>query len=156
MKSMSMDRLLDEISRRHFPNPPARQEEIEAFEQTTGWRLDPELRAFYLHCNGAALFHQPNSPCMLRSLSQIRRARVDMRGSDTDDWGPASGYVIGDLSESDCVIVDVESAQHGRYPIIDGFHEGMLGTEDCPRIADAFSRFLEQILQSEGRKFWLK
>lgn len=153
---MSMDRLLEQISLHHFPNPPARHEEIEAFEQTMGWRLDSDLRAFYLHCNGAALFHRPNSPCLLRSLSQIRRARVDMRGSDTDEWGPASWYVIGDLAESDCVIIDVESAQHGRYPIIDGFHEGMLGTEDCPRITDSFSRFLEQILRSEGRKFWLK
>jgi hypothetical protein len=153
---MSMDRFLEEISLHHFPNPPARHEEIEAFEQTMGWRLDSDLRAFYLHCNGAALFHRSNSPCLLRPLSQIRRARVDMRGSDTDDWGPASWYVIGELTESDCIIIDVESAQHGRYPIIDGFHEGMLGTEDCQRITDSFSQFLELILRSEGKKFWLK
>lgn len=153
---MSMDRLLEEISCRHFPNRPARPEEISAFEQAMGWRLDPELRALYLHCDGAALFHRPNSPCLLRPLSQIRRARVDMRGSDTDDWGPASWYVIGELTESDCVIIDVEAAQRGCYPIIDGFHEGMLGTEDCPRITDSVSQFLEQILRSEGKKFWLK
>jgi hypothetical protein len=152
---MTMDRLLEELSLHHFPNPPATLEEIEAFEQAMGWRLDLDLRAFYLHCNGATLFQRPNSPCRLRALSQICRARVDMRGSDTDEWGPASWYVIGDLTESDCLIIDVDSSQHGRYPIIDGFHEGMLGTEDCKRITDSFSQFLEQFLRNGGRKFWL-
>jgi SMI1/KNR4 family protein SUKH-1 len=121
-----------------------------------GWHLDPDLRTFYLWCNGVTLFQRPNSPCRLRPLSQIRRARVGMRGSDTDEWGPASWYVIGDLTESDCVIIDVGASQNDRYPIIDSFHEGMLGTEDCPRIADSFSQFLERFLQSEGKKFWLK
>jgi hypothetical protein len=152
---MSMDRLVAEISRHHFPNPPATPEEIEAFEQAAGWRLDTDLRAFYLHCNGAVLFQQPNSPCRLRPLSQLRRARVDMRDSDTDAWGPASWYVIGDLTESDRLIVDVESLQNGRYPVIDGFHEGMLGTDDCKRITNSFSEFLERFLSSGGRKFWL-
>ena len=39
--------------------------------------------------------------------------------------------------------------------VIDGFHEGMLGTEDCKRIAGSFSQFLEQFLLSGGKKFWL-
>src|SRR4051812_7406051 len=106
---MSMDRILEEISRRHFPNPPVTAGEIEAFEQMMGWRLDPDLRALYLHCDGATLFQRPNSPCRLRPLSQIRRARVDMRGSDTDEWGPASWHVIGDLTESDRLIIDVDA-----------------------------------------------
>ena len=156
MTPMSMERILEEISRRHFPNPPATAEDIGAFEQMMGWRLDPDLRALYLHCNGATLFQRPNSPCRLRPLSQLRRARVDMRGSDTDEWGPASWYVIGDLTESDSVIIDVAAPQQGRYPIIDGFHEGMLGTDDCPRIADSLSQFLAQFLQSGGEKFWLR
>lgn len=50
-----MHGLLEEISREHFPYSPATLEEIEAFERQVGWRLDPELKAFYLHCNGAEL-----------------------------------------------------------------------------------------------------
>jgi hypothetical protein len=46
-----MSRLLEEVSRDHF-HPPVTPEEIEAFEQRVGWTLDPDLRAFYLHCNG--------------------------------------------------------------------------------------------------------
>ena len=44
--------LLEGVSRDHFPRPPATPEEIEAFEQRVGWPLDPDLRAFYLHCSG--------------------------------------------------------------------------------------------------------
>lgn len=98
-----------------------------------------------------------NSPCRLRPLSKILRARVDTRGSDTDEWGPASWYVIGDLTESDTLIVDVDSPNtESRYPVIDGFHEAMLGPEECERIANSFSQFLEQLLRSGGHKFWLK
>ena len=34
-----MSRLLEEVSRDHFPYPPATPEEIEEFEQPVGWRL---------------------------------------------------------------------------------------------------------------------
>ncbi|WP_386973517.1 SMI1/KNR4 family protein [Archangium violaceum] len=40
--------LLEEVSRDHFPYPPATPEEIAEFEQRVGWWLDPNLRAFYL------------------------------------------------------------------------------------------------------------
>ncbi len=152
---MSLDRLLDEISRDHFPQPPASVTEIEAFERTMGWRLDPDLRAFYLRFNGAELFWRPDSPYRFRPLSQIRRARVDMRGEDSDNWGPASWYVICDLYHSDRIIVDVGTVLYDRYPILDGFHEASLGPEECPRIADSFADFLKDVLCSGGRKFWL-
>jgi hypothetical protein len=71
-----MSRLLEEVSRDHFPKPPASLEEIEAFERRVGWRLDPDLRAFYLHCNGAALIQWPDSPYEILPLSDVIRARV--------------------------------------------------------------------------------
>ncbi len=150
-----MRQLLAELSLHHFPNPPASPDRIEAFERQHGWRLDPDLRAFYLHCDGATLFERPNSPCQLRTLSQICRARIDMRASDTDEWGPGSWYVIADLPDSDRIIIDVSAPIDGRFPIIDGFHEAMLSPEECRRIAGSFSQFLEQILLHEGRAFWL-
>jgi len=152
---MSLQKLLEEISLRHFPNPAASSEQIEAFEREHGWSLDSDLRAFYLHCDGATLFKSPNSPCRLRPLSQICRARIDMRASDTDEWGPASWYVIADLPDSDRIIIDVSAPSEGRYPIIDGFHEAMLSSEECKRISGSFSHFLEQLLLHEGRAFWL-
>ncbi len=75
-----MKELLEERSRNHFPNPPATPEQLEDFEQRVGWRMDPDLRAFYLHCNGAKLFEQPDSPYRLLPVDKIIRARVAMRG----------------------------------------------------------------------------
>jgi hypothetical protein len=149
-----MERMLADISRTHFPNPPATRVEIEAFERRVGWRLDPELRAFYQHSNGAELFRRPNSPCRLRPLSRVQRARLDMRGEDSDEWGPATWYVIADLPESDCIIIDVGAPVSGCYPVIDGFHEAELILEECKQIAASFSEFLEQLLRHHGRKFW--
>ncbi len=63
MLATPMSRLLEEVSREHFPHSPATPEEIEEFEQRVGWKLDPDLRAFYLHCNGAELFKRlPDAP----------------------------------------------------------------------------------------------
>jgi hypothetical protein len=72
---MNMQSLLEEVSREHFPNPPASLRQIEEFEQRVNWRLDDELRAFYLHCNGADLFKQPGSPFIFLPLEEIARAR---------------------------------------------------------------------------------
>lgn len=152
---MPMNGLLEELSRHHFPNAPASVEQVEVFERQQGWHLDPELRAFYLYCDGATLFQQPNSPCRFRKLSQIRRARIDMRGSDLDEWGPASWYVIADLPDNDRIIIDVSMRLDNRYPIIDGFHEAMLTPEECKRITNSFSQFLREILHHQGRAFWL-
>lgn len=154
---MEMTRLLDEISRLHFPNPPATPDEIDSFEQRTGWRLDPDLRAFYLHCNGAELFEQrPESPYRLLPLEEVIRARVAIRGKDDDTRGPTSMYVICHLQDGDYAIVDVSQQEQGRYPIIDGWHEAFPDPRHCKQIARSFSEFLERALHSAGRHFWLE
>lgn len=151
-----MRELLEEISHHHFPRPPATPEEIEAFERRVGWCLDDELRAFYLHCDGAALFTRQDSPYRFRPLAAIRRARVDMRGEDTDAWGPAAWYVLADMDDGDRLLVDTSQAHQGRYPLRDGWHEGFPLPEHCLQIANSFSEFLAQALRSGGKKFWLK
>jgi hypothetical protein len=153
---MSMEELFEEVSRHHFPNPPATSAQLEAFEQRMGWRMDPDLRAFFLHCNGARLFEQPDSPYRLLPLDKILRARIAMRGEDSDEWGPASWYVLCDLHDSDRILVDVSRRENDRYPIIDGWHEGFPDPEDCEQVAGSFSEFLEAALRSDGRKFWIK
>jgi hypothetical protein len=53
-----MTSLLEEVSSDHFPHAPA--------------TLDPDLRDFYLHCEGAELIKQrPNSPYRLLPLSAL-------------------------------------------------------------------------------------
>lgn len=153
---MSMKSILAEISRDHFPSAPATSAEVEEFERRSGWRLDEDLRAFYLHCNGAALFERLDSPYRIRPLSHVQRARVDMRGEDSDEWGPASWYALGDMGDGDRILVDVRHTQTGRYAIIDGWHEGFPDPAHCPQVAASFSEFLEKALRSGGAKFWLE
>ena len=151
-----MGRLLEEVSRDHFPYPPATLEEIEAFERRVGWMLGPDPRAFYLHCNGAELVERlPDSPYQILPLSEIIRARVAIYGEDDDKWGPVSVYAICDVQDGNYVVVDVALHQDGRYPLFDGDHETWPDPAYCEQIASSFSEFLEEVLRSKGRSYWL-
>jgi hypothetical protein len=154
---MALKALFEEVSRHHFPNPPASVEQIEEFEQRVGWRLDPDLRAFYLHCDGAALFKpRPDADYRFLSLAEIRRARVAIRGKDDDSRGPASMYTLCDLQDGDYILMDVNRQNSGRYPLFDGWHEAWPVPEYCKQLAGSFSEFLEAALRSGGSWFWLR
>lgn len=151
-----MDSLLEEVSRDHFPYPPATPEAIEEFERRAGWRLDPDLRAFYLHCNGAELIKRlPDTPYRILPLAQVVRARVAIYGEDDDRWGPASVYALCDVQDGNYVLVDVARSEHGRYPLFDGYHEAWPDPQYCRQIASSFSEFLEQVLRTRRNLYWL-
>ena len=148
--------LLEEVSRLHFPNPPATHEQIAAFEQRVGWRLDPDQRAFYLHCDGADLFDRLDFEFRIYPLAQIHRARVVMRKNDTDAAGPASWYALGEVQDSNFILLDVSQQHEGRYPVRDGYNEAFPRPDYCRQIAGSFSEFLAGALRSEGQWFWLR
>ncbi|ATB31173.1 SMI1/KNR4 family protein [Melittangium boletus] len=151
-----MSSLLEEVSRDHFPRPPATPEEIEEFEHRVGWPLDPDLRAFYLHCNGAELIKRlPNTPYRVLPLSKIVRARVAIYGEDDDQWGPASVYALCDVQDGNYVLVDVARQENDRYPLIDGYHEAWPDPKYCGSVANSFSEFLEQVLRTRRNLYWL-
>jgi hypothetical protein len=151
-----MNRLLEEVSRDHFPYPPATPEEVEEFERQAGWRLDPEHRAFYLHCNGAELIKRlPNTPYRMLPLSKIVRARVAIYGEDDDRWGPASVYALCDVQDGNFVLVNMARSENGRSPLFDGYHEAWPDPQYCRQIASSFSEFLEQVLRTRRNLYWL-
>ncbi|QAT89144.1 Antitoxin YokJ [Corallococcus coralloides] len=152
----TMTELLEEVSRHHFPNPPATPAQLEAFEARMGWRLDPDMRAFYLHCDGAKLFDRIDPDFHFLPLAMIRRARTVMLQDDSDKSGPASWYVACALQDSNYILVDVGQQTGGRYPIIDGYREAFPDPCYCTRIANSFSEFLAGALHSERRWFWLR
>ncbi|MFY2560896.1 SMI1/KNR4 family protein [Corallococcus terminator] len=152
---MSMPDLLEEVSRLHFPNPPATPAQIDAFEQGVGWRLDPDLRAFYSHCDGANLFDGTNPEFAFYPLAKLRRARVVLLQDDTDRSGPASWYAMCGLVDTNYILLDVGEQVDGRYPIRDGYREAFPDPDYCTRIASSFSEFLDGALRSNGRWFWL-
>nr|WP_239470741.1 SMI1/KNR4 family protein [Archangium violaceum] len=151
-----MSRLLEEVTRDHFPYPPATPEQIEEFERRVGWRLDADLRAFYLHCNGAELIERlPDTPYRILPLSKIVRARVAVYGEDDDQWGPASMYTLCDVQDGDYVLVDVSRQENERYPLMDGYHEAWPNPEYCGPVANSFSEFLEAAMHSRRPVYWL-
>ncbi|MFB1485385.1 SMI1/KNR4 family protein [Corallococcus sp. RDP092CA] len=112
-----MKELLAEVSAHHFPSPPATPAQVAAFEARVGWKLDEDLRAFYLHCDGAPLirrFSDANDHLLPRE--EIRRARVAMRPGDDDRFGPASWYTLVDLQDSDYLILDAAHQVDGKDP----------------------------------------
>ncbi|NVI99416.1 SMI1/KNR4 family protein [Myxococcus sp. AM009] len=144
-----MSSLLEEVSREHLPYPPATPEEVAAFERRVGWKLDPDLRAFYLHCNGAELAARPSRTSFsILPLHKIVRARVAIYGEDDDKWGPASVYALCDVQDGNYVLVDVARLENGRYPLFDGEHEARPAPAYCRQIARSFSEFLEQALRT--------
>lgn len=155
----TMESLLREILREHFPYPPAHPDEIADFERRMGWTLDPELRAFYMHCNGAELIERlPESPYFILPLAKIVRARVAILGrrKDDDKHGPASAYAICDVQDGNFVLVDVSRQRNGCYPIIDGYHEAWPDPAYCRQIAASFSEFLEGALRARKPAYWLR
>ncbi|MFP2961494.1 SMI1/KNR4 family protein [Myxococcus sp. 1LA] len=149
-----MKKLLEEVSRTHFPNAPATPAQVAAFEARVGWRLDADLRAFYLHCDGATLFRRrPDANYRILSLAEIKRARDCLRGEDDDSMGAASWYTLVYCQDSDYVLVDV--AHPGcSYPLLDAYHETY--PREVRRIAGSFHEFLERALASGNRFFWLE
>ena len=151
---MPMYSLLAEFSRLHFPNAPATSAQLAAFEARMGWKLDEDLRAFYLHADGGTLFRPlPNAKYCFLSLDEIERARIAIRGRDHDSAGPASHFTLVDMQDTNFVILDVARRENDRYPLLDAFHETY--PEEAPRIALSFEEFLAKALRSGNRSFWL-
>ncbi|NRD57606.1 SMI1/KNR4 family protein [Corallococcus exiguus] len=148
-----MDSLLAEASRLHFPRPPATLAQVSDFEARLGWKLDEDLRAFYLHCDGCDLFvSSPDTRFRILPLAQIMRARVAIRGKDRDEAGAASLYTLVDMQDSDYLVLDVARSEAGRYPLFDAWHETF---PELVPVASSFGEFLEKALHSGNRAFWL-
>jgi hypothetical protein len=158
MMATPMSSLLEEISREHYPYSPATSEEIEEFERRVGWRLDVDLRAFYLYCNGAELIERlPDTPYRILPLGKIVRARVAIFGARNDDdaHGPASVWALCDVQDGNYVLVDVARQENGRYPLVDGYHEAWPNPKYCGPVASSFSDFIEQVLHTRRGLYWL-
>ncbi|MCE9668292.1 SMI1/KNR4 family protein [Myxococcus stipitatus] len=151
---MTLDTLLDEVVRAHFPRPPATAERIAAFEERMGWRLDADLRAFYLRCDGAELFKPlPDSNYSILSLDDIERACVRLRRRDQGAPERASFFPLVDCQDSDWVLVDV-TPTGGPYPLLDAYHETY--PREVRRIAESFQEFLSRALRGSGHLYWLE
>lgn len=147
-----MHRLFDKISRKHFPNPPATPAQVADFEARVGWQLDTDLRAFYLHCDGATLFvpREEGPNYRILSLEEIPQLTARLRRRD-DTPVTAAWFPVVDCQDSDFVLVDV--SKPAPFPLLDAWHETY--PLRVRQIARSFSEFLEQALSSNDHLYWL-
>jgi len=147
--------LLVELDQSHFPNPPASERQIRQFEERMGWPLDEELRAFYLHCNGARLFRKKDPNYRILELEEVVRTRIAIYGRDEAEWGPDSFYIFCDMQDTNYVSLDVARRIDNKYPLFDCFHENFYESDSREMIARCLSDFLKRaFLRPEG-SYWL-
>jgi hypothetical protein len=144
---------LSTLRQRHYPGPPASNEEVAAFESRWGFKLDPDLATFYRACNGAKLFAPANTPFEIFPLDQIVRARVAIYGRDDDSRGPPCIFAICDVEDGNYIGIDTSRLNDGCYPVVDLFHETF--PQVTKPIADSFGQFLRLALGSDGCHFWI-
>lgn len=117
-----------------------------------GWQFDSDLRAFYLHCDGATLFvprdEDPNYRIL--SLAEIPQVTARLRKRDASA-ATASWFPVADCQDSDFVLVDV--AKPAPFPLLDAWHETY--PHRVRQIAASFGEFLERALASNDHLFWL-
>jgi cell wall assembly regulator SMI1 len=150
-----MERLLKLLRDVHLTYPAASTVEIEEFERRVGWRLDDDLRQFYLSTNGARLFSKINCPFHILPLQEIMRTRVAVFGVDLESRGPPNWWALVDVQDGNYLAVDILCIHEGRYGIRDIFHETATDPEYCRVIAPRFGDFLQRALHSDGAQYWL-
>jgi hypothetical protein len=144
-----------EVLRAHRPSAPATPADVDAFERKHGVSLDPDLRAFYMACNGADLFRtEDDLPYRILPLEKIVTAGVAVFGTD-DRLGPpppspANIFAFCDLQDGNYLAFEVGQQP---YRIIDVFHETY--PSEAEVIEPSFAPFLHNALRGGGRQYWL-
>lgn len=150
---MLIDEDLVMIRQQHYPGPPASPQELAAFESRWGFKLDPDLTAFYAAANGARLYDRVNPAFEILPLKNILLARNAIFGKDEDSLGSPSILAICDVQDGNYIGIDTSRTKDGCFPILDIFHETF--PEQAELVADSFGEFLHKALRHGGRQFWL-
>lgn len=151
--------ILAEIRKKHYPDPPSTVAELRQFEESTGYALPADMRAFYQGCNGVSLFRKRDDYPHLRlmSVAELCPARVAIYGTDSDKYGPADCYVFCDRGDGDYVGINLTPNENSDHEIVDCWHEAWPDKEYCAAIAKSFTEFVNGALDSNGDSlFWFR
>jgi hypothetical protein len=148
---MSITALVEQIRRSHTWLPPVAHTEelLSGFVQRAKLTLPPDMVDFYRICGSAELF---DKTIFLLPISGLIRASEAIFGEDSEDYTPSSWWAFCDRLDGDYVGIDLAAFRNDRTPILDLDHDDM---SRCRIIARSFTEYLEALLTSDGRLFWL-
>lgn len=140
---------IGEVLRLHHPNPPATEAELAEFERAHGFRLDPELRAFYAAMNGGQLFRKVDPPYRFLPLAQIVTGKEAMLPPTTKQICPDNVFAFCESEDACYVAFEVMPGE--LFPIHILYESW---PQEIRVIATSFAEFLHRAL-TEGGEYWI-
>ena len=123
-------------------------DQLDAFENRTGFSLPSDLRAFYLKIHRAEIA----GGYRLLPVEHFERTGSALQGVEWADSEPPSWYAFCDVDDGDFVGIELERSVEGHHRIFDCDHEDV-STRSV--IAVSFSDFLQRALSAGGRLYYL-
>lgn len=148
--------LFEEIDQNHSAEPCADEYEIDRLENGLEYELPEDLKAFYRRYSTVWLFNTDCDGATYRfvPISQIHPTRIDILGSNHENWGPVSWLTVCDVQDGNYVAVDLESKRGDVCNYIDCFHETFAVPGECEIVARSFTELLERALHSGGDQLY--
>ena len=155
-RQRSIDELIAEIRKRHYPLPPKRGA-VARIEARIGCALPEDVRRFYSVLGGANLFKKHDARYQIVEPKLVRPVALDVLCDDdaSELPVPPSWFSICYVRDGNYVAIDLPAKPNGEVWLIDCFHE-TIGLEDYSTvIALSFSEFLQRALESKDELYWL-
>jgi len=144
--------VVDRIRKHHFRVGAANVDKINRLQVKLGGRLPADFVEFYSEVDGAWLFRGKDPPFRLMSVSEMEK--VD-EGYFPESEDNERLLVFCYCQDSNYVGVRCFDDEPERVEIVDCWHEAYPEFGSDYTIGTSFIEFVEGLLDSEGREFWL-
>jgi len=95
-------------------------------------------------------------PLQIGGMEGFHRTRFDIFGHEEDVFGPPELFTICDVQDGNFVAPDLSKGTAAKCPVVDCFHETFGESAYQPHtIAESFTDFLRQALESGTKLYWL-
>lgn len=132
-------------------NPASSIEEIERIECSTGIKLPVDYKQFLKKYNGARIYdYEGIDGFAILGCDEIEKANNFARATYEEDWPTHLLVFAKYIGESNYLAFNTLNQENS---IVDCFFEEMPDNWDI--IAKDFDNFLDRLIDSNGRKYWI-
>lgn len=135
---------------KHYEWRDGGKQAVSAMEDRLGITLPSDLRFFYSSCDGVRLFRSFDAPFTILPSAEVDYIHVMY----AEEAGNEDLLAICYCQDSDYIGVRL-FPEEDRYEIVDCWHEDFPDFSEAQMISRSLLDFLEDLLNSEGLKFWL-